>query len=197
MTWYEHKYTGLNSLSEVISSLREFLTNSNVGWIESQYTGSGPSSTEILLKTAETHMGTYGILHIYTNGDDIEFHAYPPGHSAFQDPNSFDSPDSSYFPYGANYDSYEDYFYYGSTYLQKLTYASFPDGIWLFSDGNFLYAFRTADKSEAVYTGLLTDRSLEFGYYLGANYNSGYNSILIDGAITKGNTTGFKEKDSC
>jgi len=27
MAWYEHKYTGLNSMDEVISSLREFLTD--------------------------------------------------------------------------------------------------------------------------------------------------------------------------
>jgi len=186
MSWWEKKYTGLNSVSEIISSLRSFFTAA--GWVESQYTASGPDSTQILLKTKDTHLGNNGILHIVVNGSDIEFHAYQPGYAAFADPNSFDSPDDTYLVGGANYDAAKDYF--NSGYPQKLTYSVFPDGIWLFSDGNFFYAFKTSDKS-AVYGGLLADRTLEFGFYLGASYNSGYNSTLIGGTIIKGNTTSF------
>ena len=186
MSWWEKEYTGLNSITEVINSLRAFFTAA--GWVESNYTAS--DNTQILLKTKDTHLGSNGILHIVVNGSDIEFHAYKPGYAAFADPNSFDSPDDTYLVGGANYNSAQDYFI-ATSYPQKLTYSTFPDGIWLFSDGNFFYAFKTSDKSNAVYGGLIMDRQLEFGFFLGAQYNYYYNSMQIGGTITKGNETTF------
>jgi len=178
-TWYERKYEVLNA-EDLMGKIRTFLAAT--GWVESEYTQSSP--TQILVRTAEQHKGAYGILHLIwdDSNSQLEFHAYPPGHSAFAGPHSFNNPDITYLPGGENYNEGSDYFY--SDYPMVIPFSSWPGSLWLFTDGNFLYVIKYPEC--IIMCGLVMERQKDFGWVHCKDFHGRYASIKVSDIIKKG-----------
>jgi|Deesub1362B_J571_1020462.scaffolds.fasta_scaffold01758_8 hypothetical protein len=190
---YVKHIQGISSRSEIINAIRNFLTNSNLGWVESQHTQN--STDEILIQTgAQDGAGLNGIIHIIataqTEYDDIEFHGYHPNHPAFQSPNSFDSPDTSYLPGGANYDAATDFYY--PSYPQKVCFA-YPGDIMMAGDSKiFYFSANSSQEKELIFAGLFEcEGGEEYAMKILKADDSLSQAIYWASAIRKGDNINF------
>lgn len=189
--YYYKVNQSISTESELITLIRGFLTHASLGWVESNHTGAGPATDEILIKTASQHMGDNGILHLI--GDDsgspayLEIHAYPPNYAAFQSPNSFDSPDTAYLPGGGSYVEANEYYNSSSGSEHKIDFT-FPCTVDLYGDGDTFLIFITGGTNKWAWMGLLTDRQLDFGWFQIVQGNMNRASVKNSSNIRKGST---------
>lgn len=171
--------------AELIGLIRTVLTDANVGMVESDHTTG--SDDEILLKTKNAHNGDYGYLHFISKEGTpnyLELHAYPPGHEAFDSPDSFDAPDTDYLPgpdgNGGSYDVNEDYYSAaGALTRADYTLACTVD---IFSDGDMFIIYLGGGTSKYLVGVLQRSRQLGFGWFQYAQGN------MASGAIQNGST---------
>ncbi len=190
---YVRKKLGLADRSALMNEIRNFLTDTRLGWVESQY--SQNSTDEILIQTGGTDsQNQKGILHIIvtaqTGYDDIEFHAYREDHPAFQNPNSFDAPDTSYLPGGTNYDSTLDF--YNPAYPAKIM-AAYPCDIILAGNEKIIYISISSTKEWiAGMFGLMECEGGEsFAWKHMVDRGTTNKAIYWDGSIQKGDVINF------
>lgn len=171
--------------AELIGLIRTVLTDANVGMVESDLTTG--CDDEILLKTKNAHNGDYGYLHFISKEGTpnyLELHAYPPGHEAFDSPDSFDAPDTDYLPgpdgNGGTYDVNEDY-YSAAGILTRADYT-FTVTVDIFSDGDMFIIYLGGGTAKYLVGVLQRDRQLGFGWFQYATGN------IASGAIRNGST---------
>lgn len=166
----------------VIPTIRAFLTNSNLGWVESNY--SSGSSTELLIKTADTNQSENGVLYLkYISGspDKLEIHGFRSGY--FPD---FNDP-SDYLPGGANYDADEDY--YGGTYPTEFNIQQ-PCDLYMAGDGGkFICGVINAEGNDIIIAGLFNDEANEFNWFQ-ATRSYGKFAKKVAGVIQRGANLG-------
>jgi hypothetical protein len=165
MPYYYKISQSVADQTALVTLLRGFFTHASLGWTESAYTAG--LSNELLLKTKDSHLTNYGILHLIINVAGatkyLEVHAYPPGYAAFTGGYTFDAPNPSYLPGGGSYNEANEYYNSTGSCEHRIDFA-FPATVDLFGDGDTGLIYVTGGTYKWTWFGLLLTRTLGHGW---------------------------------
>lgn len=177
--------------TNIISNLRTLFTGTgHAGYIESQWSSSGPSTTDLLLKVPLS--SAQDLSYIHFNLDDgtspynLTLHGYCSDNGAFSGTNTFDSPDDTYLYNNSNYSTTTDYGY--GTYYTQPTDAS-SDLHLFYRDDAFIVSFgENTDKAFSVFISydnrfLFSDLQFNGSTYFRFNYSNSSTNFLSADAL--------------